>query len=396
MEILIFQDFPVFHITSITHSSWSKQNLCLKPEDREGALRRDLNISKAESLRWSSASVRRPIPRLLLPLRPGSSTQWYSWKVDTPRREKKTKIRSSNTDGATSFREKFGDEMVFPSGSNYQEEKVDEEELRETLNVNGNDGTTEQDEKLEVSTQNVDETSKSPNTENTVNLDTNDVNNNLEMVKSDLPSGGAVDNETFITQVVEENDNLTESNKGDASNQQEIVEDNIEPEKMSSLVRNGRNSETAGDGNIAELVNKETHDERMPNFENDSSSNQNEITDQRDKVIETVTECHANDKDVVTHDVQKEEMNKTEDGEGYIVAMDTNALDNVDQRGSVDSSTELASSAKETDRNAHISDELPVANEALEVEEEIRPEKESIKDENEMIKDENNVDSVEG
>ncbi|XP_038050078.1 uncharacterized protein LOC119723477 [Patiria miniata] len=36
-------------------------------------------------LHWPSSDDTIPIPRLLLPVMPGTNTKWYSWKVDTPR-----------------------------------------------------------------------------------------------------------------------------------------------------------------------------------------------------------------------------------------------------------------------------------------------------------------------
>lgn len=81
-----------------TDGTTSYKNLCMNPDLHEGGPRNELErVTNSESLRWSSASMRRPIPRLLLPLKPGSSTQWYSWKVDTPRgesRKKEKKIES--------------------------------------------------------------------------------------------------------------------------------------------------------------------------------------------------------------------------------------------------------------------------------------------------------------
>ncbi|XP_022093823.1 uncharacterized protein LOC110981008 [Acanthaster planci] len=55
-------------------------------------------------LHWPSSNNSVPIPRLLLPVMPGTNTKWYSWKVDTPREESSPRVRGEKQGGGNDKR----------------------------------------------------------------------------------------------------------------------------------------------------------------------------------------------------------------------------------------------------------------------------------------------------
>ncbi|KAJ8031160.1 hypothetical protein HOLleu_27804 [Holothuria leucospilota] len=92
------------------------ENLCINPASQLMPSKdtiHERDAERSDSLRWPSASLSRPIPRLLLPLRPGSSTQWYAWKVDTPRKKVKKPKGSTKRDADVPFVHQFrGDTSI--------------------------------------------------------------------------------------------------------------------------------------------------------------------------------------------------------------------------------------------------------------------------------------------